>query len=121
MADRLVAAGYPLDLETIRRDVGEGVWGRPHLARALVKAGHAASNDDATRCNSITASANSPSVNDPKSTSNKASTAAATPFTATIASTTASAPAPDLIPPFSPRGVTMTDPRMGQPLSGSSV
>jgi len=49
MADRLVAAGYPLDLETIRRDVGEGVWGRPHLARALVKAGHAASNDDAFR------------------------------------------------------------------------
>ncbi len=31
----------------IRADVGDGVWGRPHLARALVRAGYAASNDDA--------------------------------------------------------------------------
>lgn len=47
MAENLIAAGYPVDLEDIRRDVGDGVWGRPHLARALVKAGHANDNDDA--------------------------------------------------------------------------
>ncbi len=47
MADNLIAAGYPLDLEAIRADVGDGVWGRPHLARALVAAGHAKDNDDA--------------------------------------------------------------------------
>jgi len=47
MAQNLVEAGYPLDLDAIRRDVGEGVWGRPHLARALVRAGHAKDNDDA--------------------------------------------------------------------------
>jgi 3',5'-nucleoside bisphosphate phosphatase len=47
MAKNLVAAGYSLDLEAIRADVGDGVWGRPHLARALVKAGHAATQDDA--------------------------------------------------------------------------
>jgi predicted metal-dependent phosphoesterase TrpH len=47
MAENLIAAGYPLDLEAIRRDVGDGVWGRPHLARALIRAGHAVSNDDA--------------------------------------------------------------------------
>ena len=47
MARRMIAAGYPLDLEGIREDVGDGVWGRPHLARALVRAGHAKDNDDA--------------------------------------------------------------------------
>jgi predicted metal-dependent phosphoesterase TrpH len=47
MAEKLIEAGYPLDLDAIRHDVGDGVWGRPHLARALVLAGHAASNDDA--------------------------------------------------------------------------
>jgi len=47
MAENLIAAGYPIDLAEIRRDVGDGVWGRPHLARALVKAGHAKDNDDA--------------------------------------------------------------------------
>ncbi|MGH9443588.1 MAG: PHP domain-containing protein, partial [Thermoanaerobaculia bacterium] len=47
MAHNLVAAGYPLDLDAIRADVGDGVWGRPHLARALVAAGHAKDNDDA--------------------------------------------------------------------------
>ena len=47
MARKLIDAGYPIDLEAIRQDVGDGVWGRPHLARALVKAGHATSNDDA--------------------------------------------------------------------------
>ena len=47
MAKNLVEAGYALDLEAIRSDVGDGVWGRPHLARALVKAGHAATLDEA--------------------------------------------------------------------------
>jgi predicted metal-dependent phosphoesterase TrpH len=47
MAENLVGAGYPLDLDAIRQDVGDGVWGRPHIARALVRAGHAKSNDDA--------------------------------------------------------------------------
>jgi len=47
MARNMVAAGFPLDLEAIRADVGDGVWGRPHLARALVAAGHAKDNDDA--------------------------------------------------------------------------
>ena len=47
MAGKLIEAGYPLDLDAIRQDVGDGVWGRPHLARALVRAGHASSNDDA--------------------------------------------------------------------------
>jgi predicted metal-dependent phosphoesterase TrpH len=47
MAGRLVEHGYALDLDAIRADVGDGVWGRPHLARALVRAGHASSNDDA--------------------------------------------------------------------------
>ncbi len=49
MAARLVEHGYALDLDAIRRDVGDGVWGRPHLARALVLAGHARDNDDAFR------------------------------------------------------------------------
>jgi len=47
MAKNLVAAGYSLDLEAIRADVGHGVWGRPHLARALVQAGHAATQNEA--------------------------------------------------------------------------
>jgi hypothetical protein len=47
MAQKLVEAGYALDLEAIREEVGDGVWGRPHVARALVRAGHARDNDDA--------------------------------------------------------------------------
>jgi predicted metal-dependent phosphoesterase TrpH len=47
MAEKLIQAGYALDLDAIRQDVGDGVWGRPHLARALVRAGHASSNNDA--------------------------------------------------------------------------
>lgn len=47
MAEKLIQAGYALDLDAIRQDVGDGVWGRPHLARALVRAGHASSHDDA--------------------------------------------------------------------------
>ncbi len=47
MAKRLVEHGYAIDLDAIRSDVGDGVWGRPHLARALIRAGYAASNDEA--------------------------------------------------------------------------
>ncbi len=47
MARKLVEHGYAIDLEAIRADVGDGVWGRPHLARALIRAGYAASNDEA--------------------------------------------------------------------------
>ena len=47
MARKIVEAGFPIDLDAIRADVGDGVWGRPHIARALVRAGHAASMDDA--------------------------------------------------------------------------
>jgi 3',5'-nucleoside bisphosphate phosphatase len=47
MARNLVAAGYDIDLDAIRADVGDGVWGRPHLARALVAAGHVSSMNEA--------------------------------------------------------------------------
>jgi predicted metal-dependent phosphoesterase TrpH len=47
LAQRLIEAGFPLDLDAIRAEVGTGVWGRPHLARALVRAGHARDKDDA--------------------------------------------------------------------------
>jgi 3',5'-nucleoside bisphosphate phosphatase len=47
MAEKLVEAGFAIDLGAIRADVGDGVWGRPHIARALIRAGYAASNDEA--------------------------------------------------------------------------
>ena len=47
MAKNLIEHGYPLDLDAIRAEVGTGVWARPHIARALVRAGHATSQDDA--------------------------------------------------------------------------
>jgi predicted metal-dependent phosphoesterase TrpH len=47
MARKLCEAGFAIDLEAIREDVGDGVWGRPHLARALIRAGYATSNDEA--------------------------------------------------------------------------
>jgi len=47
MAKKLVEHGYAIDLEAIREDVGDGVWGRPHLARALIRAGYAGTNDEA--------------------------------------------------------------------------
>jgi predicted metal-dependent phosphoesterase TrpH len=47
MAGKLVEAGFAIDLDAIREDVGDGVWGRPHLARALIRAGYAATNDEA--------------------------------------------------------------------------
>jgi predicted metal-dependent phosphoesterase TrpH len=47
MAKKLIEAGFKIDLAAIRNDVGGGVWGRPHLARALIRAGYAKDNDDA--------------------------------------------------------------------------
>ena len=47
MAQKLIEAGYALDLDAVRQEVGDGVWARPHIARALVRAGHASSHDDA--------------------------------------------------------------------------
>jgi predicted metal-dependent phosphoesterase TrpH len=47
MALNLIEHGYALDLDAIRAEVGTGVWARPHLARALMRAGHASSQDDA--------------------------------------------------------------------------
>ena len=39
--------GVPVDVAAIRREVGEGSFGRPHVARALVSAGHVADEDEA--------------------------------------------------------------------------
>jgi predicted metal-dependent phosphoesterase TrpH len=47
MAKKLIEAGFAIDLEAVREDVGDGVWGRPHIARALIRAGYAATNDEA--------------------------------------------------------------------------
>ena len=47
MAEKLSEAGFAIDLDAIREDVGDGVWGRPHLARALIRAGYATTNDEA--------------------------------------------------------------------------
>ena len=47
MAQKLLEAGFAIDLDRIREDVGDGVWGRPHIARALIRAGYATSNDEA--------------------------------------------------------------------------
>lgn len=47
MAEKLLQAGFAIDLEAIRADVGDGVWGRPHIARALIRAGYATTNDEA--------------------------------------------------------------------------
>ena len=47
MAQKLRDAGFAIDLDSIREDVGDGVWGRPHIARALIRAGYATSNDEA--------------------------------------------------------------------------
>lgn len=47
MAKKLIEAGFAIDLDAVRADVGDGVWGRPHIARALIRAGYAATNDEA--------------------------------------------------------------------------
>ena len=47
MVSRLGDLGYPVGLEAIRRVVGGGSFGRPHVARALVEAGHVTDEDEA--------------------------------------------------------------------------
>jgi predicted metal-dependent phosphoesterase TrpH len=47
MVSRLSALGFPVDLEAIRRVVGAGSFGRPHVARALVEARHVVDEDEA--------------------------------------------------------------------------
>lgn len=47
MVEKLAALGLPLDLAELRRVVGEGALGRPHVARAMVAAGHVKSFEEA--------------------------------------------------------------------------
>jgi predicted metal-dependent phosphoesterase TrpH len=47
MIDRLRQIGAPVDPERVRAIAGHGTLGRPHLARALVEAGHADDFPDA--------------------------------------------------------------------------
>jgi predicted metal-dependent phosphoesterase TrpH len=47
MVERLRRIGAPVDAERVREIAGHGTMGRPHLARALVEAGHAADLPDA--------------------------------------------------------------------------
>ena len=47
MVERLAALGIVLDLERLRAEVGDGAFGRPHVARALVATGAVASVEEA--------------------------------------------------------------------------
>jgi 3',5'-nucleoside bisphosphate phosphatase len=47
MVEKLAGLGMPLDLAAIRSVVGEGAFGRPHVARAMVGAGHVRDVDEA--------------------------------------------------------------------------
>ena len=47
MVEKLAALGMPLDLDEIRAAVGEGAFGRPHIARAMVARGYVKSFDEA--------------------------------------------------------------------------
>ena len=47
MVHRLRDQGMPLDLEEIRAVVGDGAFGRPHIARAMMAKGYVASFDEA--------------------------------------------------------------------------
>jgi 3',5'-nucleoside bisphosphate phosphatase len=47
MIDRLRQIGTPVDPERVRAIAGHGTLGRPHLARALIEAGHATDLPDA--------------------------------------------------------------------------
>jgi len=49
MVERLGQLGAPVSLDQVFEIAGEGVVGRPHLAEALVRAGHAESAEDAFR------------------------------------------------------------------------
>jgi predicted metal-dependent phosphoesterase TrpH len=47
MVEKLAAAGLPLDIAQIRAVVGEGAFGRPHIARAMMAKGYVATFDEA--------------------------------------------------------------------------
>lgn len=47
MVKRLDTLGYPVDMDRLLAIAGEGSIGRPHVAKALVEAGHAASAAEA--------------------------------------------------------------------------
>ena len=49
MVERLGELGIPVELAEVFEIAGQGVVGRPHLAEALVRAGHAENADDAFR------------------------------------------------------------------------
>jgi 3',5'-nucleoside bisphosphate phosphatase len=49
MVERLGQLGIPVELDEVFEIAGHGVVGRPHLAEALVRAGHAENADDAFR------------------------------------------------------------------------
>ncbi len=49
MAERLRALGAPVDFEVVIELAGPGVVGRPHVAEALVRAGHVESVEEAFR------------------------------------------------------------------------
>lgn len=49
MVERLVAIGAPVDADVVMTLAGPGVVGRPHVAEALVQAGHVESVDEAFR------------------------------------------------------------------------
>ncbi len=47
MVEKLLALGMPLDVEEIRAVVGDGAFGRPHIARAMVAKGYVKTFDEA--------------------------------------------------------------------------
>ena len=47
MLAKLAALGFPLPWEVVAELAGDGSVGRPHIAQAMVKAGHVASTDEA--------------------------------------------------------------------------
>jgi hypothetical protein len=47
MVDRLRSLGYPIDWKRVEQLAAGGSVGRPHVARALVEAGHVGSVDEA--------------------------------------------------------------------------
>jgi len=47
IGEKLAAAGAPIDIDRVMADADGGVIGRPHVARALVEAGHVKDFDEA--------------------------------------------------------------------------
>ncbi|HEY5087598.1 MAG TPA: PHP domain-containing protein [Gemmatimonadaceae bacterium] len=47
IVERLVRAGAPVSIEAVLAEAAGGALGRPHIARALINAGHAADHRDA--------------------------------------------------------------------------